>query len=314
MLLDARGLSGTPIDDISLLQGLPAQVAVIGAIKVRMRGVVLSSAILSVPPHVSHAFGFRGSWEGRYSELLQGITEVALQLARGLGSTFRAEHTLTPDVLDRIKTSGSPSFLDAYEAMCRATQSRIGSERARFYKRAIRLDPKYADAYAGLGTHLARNGQLSAAVDCFAKQRELAPDDHEAYSSLGAAYSEMGRFDEALGALQRAIAIYPQGDPAVFSNLGALYHRMGKCREAMDNYKAALAINPLDADVNFNLGKLHLACSDLGGPAEARKWLEKAATLYGTMYQEKQMRVLQILTSLPTESSADDRERYDKSS
>jgi hypothetical protein len=43
----------------------------------------------------------------------------------------------------------------------------------------------------------------------------------EAYSSLGLAYGEMGRFNEALEFLHRATELYPQGDPAVSSNLGA---------------------------------------------------------------------------------------------
>jgi tetratricopeptide (TPR) repeat protein len=168
------------------------------------------------------------------------------------------------------------------------------------YERAIRLDPRYAHAYSGLGTHLARDGHLEPAVKCFLKQEEIAPNDHEAYSSLGLAYAEMGRFNEALEFLHPATELSPQGAPAVFSNLGAVYHRMTKCHEAMDAYHAALAINPLDAEVNFNLGKLHLTCRDLGGPPEARKCLQNAASLYGTMYQEKRTRVLQLLDSLPS--------------
>ena len=299
MLLDACGLSGLPTIDISRLHGLPAQVAVMGSIKVRMRNVVLTSAIRSVPPHSKHNFGLLDSWKGPLQEITQGVAHVAVQLASGLAVEFGAQHTLTLDTLERVKTSGIPSSFDAYKAMCRATQSRIASERAHFYERAIMFDPGYADAYSGLGTHLARNGQLSAAVKCFLKQKEFAPNDHEAYSSLGLAYGEMGRFNEALEFLHRATELYPQGDPAVFSNLGAVYHRMTKCHEAMDAYHAALAINPLDGDANFNLGKLHLTCRDLGGPTEARKWLQKAAGLYGTMYQEKRTRVLQLLDSLP---------------
>jgi Flp pilus assembly protein TadD len=300
MLLDACGLSGLPTIDISRLHGLPAQVAVMGSIKVRVRSVVLTSATRSVPPNSRHNFGLLDSWEGPLREISQGVAHVALQLASGLAVEFGAQHTLTLDTLERVKTSGIPSSFDAYKAMCRATHSRIASERAHFYERAITLNPGYADAYSGLGTHLARNGQLEAAVKCFLKQKEIAPNDHDAYSSLGMAYGEMGLFNEALEFLHRATELYPQGDPAVFSNLGVLYDRMTKCHEAMDAYHAALAINPLDADVNFNLGKLHLTCRDLGGPPEARKWLQKAAGLYGTMYQEKRTRVLQLLHSLPS--------------
>lgn len=300
LLLDACGLLGLPAIDISRLHGLPAQVAVIGSIKVRVRRVVLTSATRSVPPHSRHNFGLLYSWEGPLQEICQGVAQVALQLASGLAVEFGAQHTLTPDILERVKTSGIPSSFDAYKAMCRATQSRIASERAYFYEQAVMLDPGYADAYAGLGRQLAGNGQLAAAVNCFVKQKEFAPNDHEAYSSLGWAYCEMGRFDEALESLHKATELYPQGDPALFSNFGAVYERMTKCREAMDAYHAALAINPLDADANFHLGKLHLTCTDLGGPTEARRWLQKAAGLYGTMYREKRTRVLQLLDSLPS--------------
>ena len=86
---------------------------------------------------------------GTLREICQGVTHVALQLASGLAVEFEAQHTLTLDTLERVKTSGIPSSFDAYKAMCRATQSRIASERVHFYERAIMLDPGYADAYSG---------------------------------------------------------------------------------------------------------------------------------------------------------------------
>ena len=148
MLLDACGLSGLLTIDISQLHRLPAQVAVMGSIKVRLRNVVLTSATRSVPPHSRHNFGLLDSWEGPLREISQGVAHVALQLASGLAVEFGAQHTLPLDTLERVKTSGIPSSFDAYKAMCRATQSRIASERAHFYERAIMLDPGYADAYS----------------------------------------------------------------------------------------------------------------------------------------------------------------------
>jgi hypothetical protein len=128
MLLDARGLGGSSIDNLSQLEGLPAQITVLSSVKVSTKSTVLSASMVSVPPHTNQEFGFRTSWEGRYVGICDGVGQLALQLAEGLASTFQAEQTLTLDIVERITTSGLTNSLDAYKAMCKASQCRIGLE------------------------------------------------------------------------------------------------------------------------------------------------------------------------------------------
>jgi Flp pilus assembly protein TadD len=126
----------------------------------------------------------------------------------------------------------------------------------------------------------------------------LAPDDHEGYSNLGTAYADGGRFDEALVVLNKALALYPQGDPDVFSNLGAVYHRLQRFNDALVHYEKALDFNPEDPDVHFNIAKCYLARGDSRDRPGAIDWLEKAARLYGPVYADKRARVLELLNSL----------------
>ena len=130
-------------------------------------------------------------------------------------------------------------------------RSSLGTERARLYEEAIRFDPNFASAYAGLGTHHARHGRLSNAVTCFKKQLEIEPDDAIGHSCLGMAYGEQGIYDAALSELNRALELYPQGDPDFFSNLGAIYHLMERFDEALSFYQKGLELNPGDGDIHL---------------------------------------------------------------
>ena len=58
---------------------------------------------------------------------------------------------------------------------------------------------------------------------------------------------------------------------------------MEQFEDAITHYKTAYELNPEDPDICFNIGKCyHLLLDD----QNARKWLEKAAHLYGPNFME----------------------------
>ena len=72
------------------------------------------------------------------------------------------------------------------------------------FAEAIRLDPKYADAYNGRGVVLALMGQSAKAiVDCCEAIR-LEPENPEFYRSRGYVYEQMGNESEAAADLAKA--------------------------------------------------------------------------------------------------------------
>lgn len=90
-----------------------------------------------------------------------------------------------------------------------------------------------------------------------------------AWRSLGAAYQEAGRFDEARRAFEAALQRQNSqtGLEIIYSNLGTLALQTRDYTAAIALYERALVVQPTAADVLFNLGLATLWAG--GGTAEA---------------------------------------------
>lgn len=150
--------------------------------------------------------------------------------------------------------------LEAYEAASKAEAMLMSGDKdaveeaVKLLAQAISLDPKYARAYAGLGYAYTLQGQffakpemLGTGVEFFQKAIELQPMLADGYAGLGMAFVAMGRDDDAMGALRRAMA-FAADNADVHSSLGRVFAiGKGMFREAIAEYQKALKINPADA-------------------------------------------------------------------
>ncbi len=76
------------------------------------------------------------------------------------------------------------------------------------------------------------------------------------FNNLGNAYSEVGKVDSALKALEIAVEINPSLAESRM-NLGNMYLKKGRRSEAIREYRTALQINPDDAKTHLNLGNAY---------------------------------------------------------
>lgn len=88
-----------------------------------------------------------------------------------------------------------------------------------------------------------RAGEFDQAVRVLEEVSRQYPHSYEAFVYLGAAYSQVGRHNLAIGAFRRACEIKPSS-PRVHYNLGQAYEAAGVPREAWFEYKRALEIEP----------------------------------------------------------------------
>ena len=72
------------------------------------------------------------------------------------------------------------------------------------------------------------------------------------YSNLGTVYSDIGKNEEAIASLKKAIAINPRR-ASPYYNLGNVYSRMKKLNKAVAAYKKAIEIKPDYAKAHNNL-------------------------------------------------------------
>ena len=73
------------------------------------------------------------------------------------------------------------------------------------------------------------------------------------WNLMGASASQIGKFEEAVFAFQKAISINPKNSEA-YNNMGIALKEQGKLEEAIQAYKKALAIKPDFAEAYGNMG------------------------------------------------------------
>lgn len=96
-----------------------------------------------------------------------------------------------------------------------------------------------AQTYRNMGIVANGSGRSEDALTFYDKAIALGPD--EVWYDLvnkGNAYSALGRFDEAIGSYQQALAVKPHFNEAYY-NMGLVYNRMGRLDDAIKHYKLA---------------------------------------------------------------------------
>ncbi len=204
-----------------------------------------------------------------------------------------------------------PESADVHNSLA-VVHEHLGRPRAAelAYRRALRLEPGYARAWLNLGKLLMRReqGDAAGAFGQALRSDPRAPVQHEGWYHLGqlalargdpagahlaftraldarssavawygksVASAGLGRTDEQIRCLERAVALEPALAPAQ-RNLGALYSLAGRYEEAEGALRAAVAADPADALTRRHLAGLY---GRLGRAGAARSALEEAQRL-----------------------------------
>jgi predicted O-linked N-acetylglucosamine transferase (SPINDLY family) len=109
------------------------------------------------------------------------------------------------------------------------------------------------EAYLSLGNAFKDQGKLDEAVDCCRQALELKPDFVEAQFNLANALRDLGRLDEAVACYRRALELKPNL-PEAHSNLGSVLKNQGHLDEAVAYHRRALHLKPDYAEAHSNLG------------------------------------------------------------
>jgi Tfp pilus assembly protein PilF len=125
------------------------------------------------------------------------------------------------------------------------------------------------------GNSLKADGKLEEAAKCYKRAITLNPDFAEAHNNLGAVLLEQGHHNEAAAAFHRALAINPVYAEAL-NNLAFGLHKSGNFRRAVEMYRRAVSIKPNYAEAYSNLG---VALAGLGSLEEAIAAYQRAIEL-----------------------------------
>ncbi|MBM4104516.1 MAG: tetratricopeptide repeat protein [Planctomycetes bacterium] len=107
----------------------------------------------------------------------------------------------------------------------------------------------------GIGTYR-QAGYWNNSITLFSHANEVTKNNFIAHNNLGAFYSNLCRWQEAIEALKQSIRIYPEYARA-YNNLGAAYGGLGCNQEAIEAFKQLIRLKPNDAGAHYNLGNAY---------------------------------------------------------
>jgi protein O-GlcNAc transferase len=122
-----------------------------------------------------------------------------------------------------------------------------------------------ARAHLLLGNTLIGLGLPEAAAECFRRALGINPDYAEALNNLAYALRELGRFEQAEPLCRRSLQQKPDCAEA-HNNLGVIQKQLWRAREAAASFRLALQIRPDYPDALVNLGS---ALRETGAASEA---------------------------------------------
>jgi Flp pilus assembly protein TadD len=156
----------------------------------------------------------------------------------------------------------------------------------------IRADPLHFDALHLLGVICTNRGQLADGVSYLLRAEASRATDGRLQANLGAAYGAVQRFDKAVEAYRRAIALQHR-DAGVLNNLGLAFQGLGCREEALDTLRTAIELDPANDPALYNLARAKIAAGWLA-EAEADFRLLMARLPPGTVLS----RVIEVTNEL----------------
>jgi Tfp pilus assembly protein PilF len=135
----------------------------------------------------------------------------------------------------------------AWELLQRAYHAQMEGDYDRavdLYKNSLDAHPT-AEAHTFLGWTYHFQGKVDEAIAECKRAIEVDPDFGNPYNDIGAYLISLGRFDEAVPWLERAIRA-PRYEPRHYPyfNLGRVYYAKGEIKRARQCFQEALRIEP----------------------------------------------------------------------
>jgi TolB-like protein/Flp pilus assembly protein TadD len=215
-------------------------------------------------------------WAEDYDRDLTDVFAIQTDLAQKIVSALQAK--LSPNEkarLDQRPTQNPDAYLLFVQAHDYATQREFlfrdtSLKAEQLFEQAIKLDPNFAAAFAGLSLVESRiyhsfdptPGRREKARRNADEALRLQPDLPEGHLALGFSYYYGDRdYERALAEFEIAKRGLPNESEAYFA-IGAIQRRQGKWAESNANLEKAAMLDPKNTDVLINLCFSYMAQRD----------------------------------------------------
>lgn len=144
------------------------------------------------------------------------------------------------------------------------------------WETSLKLNPEYAEAWSALGEAAWEHGRFDSAASHLAKALAVKPElDVKKRFFLADSLMNLGKAEEAIGVLNAAARDQPLPPFGLFL-LAHAQLELGRDEEAVKQFEALLAGDPASPNVHFGLARAH---ARLGHAELARKHREEYARL-----------------------------------
>jgi TolB-like protein len=226
-------------------------------------------------------------WAETYDRKLIDIFQVESDVAQKIAASLEAK--LTGREKQDIAVVGTRNP-EAYDAFLHALSLRnkqsveSGEEAIGFSRRAVELDPNFAEAWAVLAIEEAEkyfildhsDAQLKRIQTAAENALRLGPDIAVAHVAMGIFYYYcLQDFDRALTELEIAHSRVPN-DANILLTIGLVKRRQGKLDESIEMLQQSAKLDPLNEDIWVNLGRSYRGARRFD---EARAMFDRALTI-----------------------------------
>jgi len=132
-----------------------------------------------------------------------------------------------------------------------------------------------AELYANAAATCGNLGRDDEAMAYLQKALDLEPNLPSALANMGKVLTDKGEYEKAIVYYRRALEV-KRDSPVVLNNLGSALAMAGRHQEAQRMFEEVLASNPRDPTAHYNIGNIWLARGSLG---DAETQFRKAVTV-----------------------------------
>ncbi len=123
------------------------------------------------------------------------------------------------------------------------------------YKRALEINPSYTDGIPDYAEFLVKTGKFDEALGLLERIKDNPQLQFRFFLLRGRALAGMGRYDEAILSLQEGNQIY-NSDAGLLAVLGTCYYRTGDRERALTALRASLKLDPQQEAVKAMIAEI----------------------------------------------------------
>ncbi len=226
-------------------------------------------------------------WAETYKGKLADIFDIQENVSKQIVDMLMVKLTPTEKV---VLTKRSTVNVEAFDYYLRGRDSLYQRSKksmllaTQLFQKAIDLDPRYAEAYAGLGESFSslyldaeRNTiWLDKAIESSLKALMYDPTLSEAYAALALSYFSKQLYDDAITASQKAIELDPNNFLGYWI-LGRIYHNRDRDKEAIELFQKVIKLNP---DFYSAYSDLQIVYTKLGETEKQNEIIQESLKVY----------------------------------